>query len=224
MRERHDFIDYVIELFGLFGTVSAKRMFGGHGVYLDGLMFAMVSREAIWLKADDINRAEFESAGCELFTYSRGGALATIGFYRAPVDATESAAEMLPWARSAYAAALRANARRVAQERERTERRAARAVAAAANEVAADAALSLPAVKRVRAIKAPQKEAAKSTAKSPAKRAVSRTTARAAQRSAARATERTPTVTTKRAAKARPTKAGGTKVRARVTRHRRSPR
>lgn len=106
------FIDYVMELLGPFGTVAARRMFGGHGVFLDGLMFAIVSEDTLYLKADEMNRVEFEQAGCEIFSYARKGKRATLGFYRAPGDAMESPELMLPWARSAYAAALRTNARK----------------------------------------------------------------------------------------------------------------
>jgi DNA transformation protein len=107
-----EFIDYVLELFGPFGTVGARRMFGGHGVYLDGLMFALVSEDALYLKADEMNRIEFEQAGCEIFSYARKGRRATLGFFRPPEDAMESPELMLPWARTAYAAALRANAKK----------------------------------------------------------------------------------------------------------------
>jgi DNA transformation protein len=107
-----DFVDYVIELLGPFGTVAARRMFGGHGVYLDGLMFAIVSEDALYLKADEMNRIEFEQAGCEPLSYARKGKRATLGFFRAPGDAMESPELMLPWARTAYAAALRTNAKK----------------------------------------------------------------------------------------------------------------
>ncbi len=109
-----DFVDYVIELLGPFGTVVSRRMFGGHGVYLDGLMFALVSEDALYLKADEMNRIEFEQAGCEIFSYARKGKRATLGFFRVPEDAMESPELMLPWARTAYAAALRANAKKQA--------------------------------------------------------------------------------------------------------------
>ena len=108
------FVDYVIELFGPFGTTKAHRMFGGHGVYLDGLMFAIVSDDTLYLKADQMNLVEFEQAGCEMFAYTRKGKRATLNFYRAPEDAMESPELMLPWARTAYAAALRANATKLA--------------------------------------------------------------------------------------------------------------
>jgi DNA transformation protein len=110
-----EFIEYVMELFGPFGTVGARRMFGGYGVYLDGLMFAIVAEDTLYLKADEMNRAEFEQAGCEIFGYGRKGKRATLNFFRAPEDAMESPELMLPWARTAYAAALRTNAKKQSQ-------------------------------------------------------------------------------------------------------------
>jgi DNA transformation protein len=110
-----DFVDYVMELFGPFGTVGARRMFGGLGVYLDGLMFAIVSEDTLYLKADEMNRVEFEQAGCEIFGYARKGKRTTLGFFRAPEEAMESPELMLPWARTAYAAALRTNAKKQVQ-------------------------------------------------------------------------------------------------------------
>jgi DNA transformation protein len=122
-----DFVDYVMELLGPFGTVGARRMFGGHGVYLDGLMFAIVSGDTLYLKADEMNRIEFEQAGCEVFGYARKGKRATLNFFRAPEDAMESPELMLPWARTAYAAALRANAKKQAAGQAQAARKIAQA-------------------------------------------------------------------------------------------------
>jgi DNA transformation protein len=121
-----DFVDYVLELFGPFGTVGARRMFGGHGVYLDGLMFALVMQDTLYLKADEMNRIEFEQAGCEIFGYARKGKRATLNFFRAPEDAMESPEMMLPWARTAYAAALRANAKKQVAGQAQAARKIAR--------------------------------------------------------------------------------------------------
>ena len=124
-----DFVDYVMELLGPFGTVGARRMFGGHGVYLDGLMFALVLEDMLYLKADEMNRIEFEQAGCEIFSYARKGKRATLNFFRAPEDAMDSAELMLPWARTAYAAALRANAKKQVAGQARTVRKIAQSKA-----------------------------------------------------------------------------------------------
>jgi len=122
-----EFIDYVTELLGPFGTVGVRRMFGGHGVYVDGLMFAVVLDDTLYLKADEMNRVEFEQAGCEIFGYTRKGNRATLNFFRAPEDAMESPEVMLPWARSAYAAALRTNAKKQAKAAGNIARAGARA-------------------------------------------------------------------------------------------------
>jgi DNA transformation protein and related proteins len=120
------FVEYVMELLGPFGTVGARRMFGGHGVYLDGLMFAIVSEDTLYLKADEMNRIEFEQAGCEIFGYARKGRRSTLNFFRAPEDAMESPELMLPWARTAYAAALRANAKKQVAGQAQAARKIAR--------------------------------------------------------------------------------------------------
>ena len=123
-----EFIDYVMELFGPFGTIRTRRMFGGHGVYLDGLMFAIVLQDTLYLKADAMNCVEFEEAGCEIFSYARNGRRATLNFYGAPGDAMESPELMLPWARSAYAAALRTNAKKQAAGQARDAAKIAQSV------------------------------------------------------------------------------------------------
>lgn len=85
-------------------------MFGGHGLYCDGAFFGIMLDNTLYLKADDRNRADFERAGCEIFSYSRKGKRATLNFYRAPEDALDAPQLMLPWARGALSAALRARA------------------------------------------------------------------------------------------------------------------
>jgi len=38
-----DFADYAVELLGAAGRVAARRMFGGYGLYCDGVMFALIA-------------------------------------------------------------------------------------------------------------------------------------------------------------------------------------
>ena len=42
-----DYIDFLKEVFSEFGAVSARRMFGGHGLYFDGLMFGLVTQDTL---------------------------------------------------------------------------------------------------------------------------------------------------------------------------------
>ena len=110
MAARDEFLAHALELLAPLGRVTARAMFGGHGLYCDGLFFGIVLENTLYLKADDRNRREFERAGCEIFSYLRKGKRARLNFYRAPEDAMDAPHLMLTWARSALSAALRARA------------------------------------------------------------------------------------------------------------------
>ena len=111
-----EFRDYCLELFdtlsphaGVAG-IATKRMFGGISFSIDGKTFAIIAMEQLWLKVDDETRAAFAQAGCEIFTYVSANKTSTMNYYTVPVEATESAALMRPWAALAWDAALRAAA------------------------------------------------------------------------------------------------------------------
>lgn len=102
------FVDHALDLLAALGSISVRRMFGGHGIYCDGLFIAIVSDNILYLKADAETRDEFERAECEIFSYLRQGKAAQLNFYRAPEDALDAPHLMAPWGRKALAAALRA--------------------------------------------------------------------------------------------------------------------
>jgi len=103
-----DFVSYLVELMQSLGPVRAKGMFGGHGIFLEDLMFALVSKNILYLKADKETITEFKEKGLEAFTYSKKGKEFIISYYQAPEEALEDKDEMYYWANKAYGAALRA--------------------------------------------------------------------------------------------------------------------
>jgi DNA transformation protein len=107
---RDAFVAHALELLAALGSMKARRMFSGHGIYCDDLFFAIVLDDVLYLKADDHSRADFERAGCERFSYLRQGRPAQLNFYHAPEDAMDAPRRMLPWGKKALAAALRARA------------------------------------------------------------------------------------------------------------------
>lgn len=91
------------------GAITARRMFGGHGLFHDGLMFALVLRGTCYLKADAHSQARFDAQGSEPFRYLRAGREAALHSYLSlPGNCLESAEAMTPWALGAIEAALRA--------------------------------------------------------------------------------------------------------------------
>lgn len=122
---RDEFALYCSELLSGLGAVRVRRMFGGHGLYVDGLFVAIIADERLYLKVDATSRARFEAAGCQPFVYMAKGRPHSLNYFTAPDEAMESPALMAPWVRLATEAALRARALKTApgsarQRRSRT--------------------------------------------------------------------------------------------------------
>lgn len=103
----NDFADYLGELFQDFGPINVRRMFGGQGVFHDGLMIGLVADEVLYLKADAQSRQRFQEKGLDAFTYDKGGKPISMSYFQAPDEALDDPSEMQPWAVLAYEAALR---------------------------------------------------------------------------------------------------------------------
>ena len=105
----NDFIDFLHEVFASFGPITAKKMFGGYGLYYDGLMFGLVSDDTLYLKADAENAHYYQQLGLGKFEYLKGGKVMQIAYHLAPAEVMEDREEAAIWARRAYEAALRAH-------------------------------------------------------------------------------------------------------------------
>ena len=93
-----------------------RRMFGKTGVFCDGLMFAMVRDDTLYLRVDDHNRTVFKEAESEPpLNYEKQGRTIDLAFWRVPEHLLDEPDELVTWAQAALAAA-----RRVAAKRGRT--------------------------------------------------------------------------------------------------------
>jgi DNA transformation protein len=103
-----DFVHYIVDLMQSIGPVQSKRMFGGYGLFLEGLMFGLIVDNTLYLKADKDSEQEFKGKGLEAFTYQKKDKAVSLSYFQAPEEALENYEEMNSWANKAYAAALRA--------------------------------------------------------------------------------------------------------------------
>ncbi len=94
-------LEDVVTLCAPLGSVAGKAMFGGFGVFCDGLMFALITRQGdVYLKADDENRPAFEKAGLKKY--------GKMPYHQVPKGALGNWPSLEPWARGALKAAQRA--------------------------------------------------------------------------------------------------------------------
>ena len=103
-----EFVEFVLESLQPLRGVSARRMFGGWGIYKDGVMFALIAYDTLYFKVDDRNRQAYEAADLPYFTYRDKGRPIRMPYCEAPSDGFDDPEILCAWARDAYAAALRA--------------------------------------------------------------------------------------------------------------------
>jgi DNA transformation protein and related proteins len=95
--------EFIRELFAPFGPVTVKRMFGGAGIWSDGLMFALVFDGAIFLKVDEASIPDFEREGSRPFVYTRAKSRGRVGraslsYWRLPERLYDDPDELAVWA------------------------------------------------------------------------------------------------------------------------------
>ena len=105
-----NYLQYVLDLLKVLGPVSAKRMFGGAGLYLEGSFFALIADDVLFFKVDDTNKADYLNAGTGPFKPFGSYAMS---YYEVPADVLEDEEQLKEWAQKEVTAAMRrARARR----------------------------------------------------------------------------------------------------------------
>jgi DNA transformation protein and related proteins len=107
LKSSSGFETFVIDQLSELGEVVPRKMFGGVGLYCDGIFFGLIARDQLYLKVDEETRPTFEAAGSTPFRPYDGRA-GTMQYYVVPVGVLESARDLVGWARRAVAAADRA--------------------------------------------------------------------------------------------------------------------
>ena len=97
-----EFLEYVLDLYREWGGVTARRMFGGAGLYRDGKMFGLIAADVLYLKVDDTNRARFESAGAGPFKPWDDKPM-VMSYYEVPADLMEDAEMLVEWSAQSLA-------------------------------------------------------------------------------------------------------------------------
>jgi DNA transformation protein len=80
----YDNAEAIRELFSEVLPVTVRRMFGGHGVYADGIMFALESGGEIFLKADEQTIPGLQAEGSSRFIYPMRGREVSLPYWRLP--------------------------------------------------------------------------------------------------------------------------------------------
>lgn len=118
------FSDYVVELLAGLGRVEARRMFGGAGLFRDGVMFGVLLNDVVYFRVDDALQADLTAQGSEPWVYTRNGEAREMGYWRMPETAADDPDEAVDVARRSYAAAVKRKADGAARPRRASAKKA----------------------------------------------------------------------------------------------------
>jgi DNA transformation protein and related proteins len=122
----NDYRDFVLEQLSAAGRVAPRAMFGGVGLYLDGLFFALIDDDTLYFKADDASRQRYQAAGSRHFCPDPSRPEQSMGYWQVPAEVLEDSDELVLWAREAVGVALAKRGKRSARRRAPVARRGAR--------------------------------------------------------------------------------------------------
>lgn len=105
MATSNSILSHVIELMRRLRGVSARAMFGGHGIYKDGVMFAILADGELYFKVTGANRRAYDERGLAPFVYERRGKKVAMSYRAAPAECMDDPRIMAEWAEPAWRAA-----------------------------------------------------------------------------------------------------------------------
>lgn len=97
-----EFLEYVLDQLSRWENVSARKMFGGAGLYRDGKMFGLIADDVAFLKVDDSNRQRFVQAGSSPFK-PYPDKTTVMSYFEIPPDILEKPEELVEWAKCSLA-------------------------------------------------------------------------------------------------------------------------
>ena len=106
LRSSESFERFVLDQLADLGPVSARKMFGGAGLYCGDVFFGIIARDELYLKVDDSTRDRYERAGMHPFK-PYPDRPTTMKYYGVPLEVLESSVELTRWAHDAVASAGR---------------------------------------------------------------------------------------------------------------------
>ena len=109
------YLAYVLEQLSGLSALRSNRMFGGIGLYSDGLFFGLIDDDTLFFKTDESNAEDYRARRMPRFMPFPDRPEAVLGYHQVPADVIEDAESLVNWARRAIAVALRRQAAKAAK-------------------------------------------------------------------------------------------------------------
>ena len=93
----NSFVIYITDLLSDYGTIRARAMFGGYGIYCNDIIFAIIVENELYFKADKDLAESFAKHGSTPFTYEAKGKKVSMSYWNVSIDIIEDEALLKNW-------------------------------------------------------------------------------------------------------------------------------
>lgn len=107
-----EYCEYLADMLSPWAKVNARAMFGGFGLYRGDRIFGIVVEDTLYFKVSASNRAVYETAGSEPFSYQAKGRRVAMSYWQVPADVLDDAETLCQWAEKAYRVAVESKPKR----------------------------------------------------------------------------------------------------------------
>ncbi len=111
MTDAQKFVAQVVARLSPICPVESRAMFGGYGLFADGVIFALIAYNAVYFKVDDSNRSDYIEAGMSPFSYIGKHKLIQMSYYQIPETVWGNLEILAVWVEHAIAASRRARSK-----------------------------------------------------------------------------------------------------------------
>jgi DNA transformation protein and related proteins len=106
MAVQPSYLEYVLEQLAGLPALRPNRMFGGIGLYSDGIFFGLIDDDTLFFKTGESNVASYRERNMPRFMPFPDRPDAALGYHQVPADVIEDADALREWARRSVAVAL----------------------------------------------------------------------------------------------------------------------
>lgn len=103
-----DFLNFVLDQLSSWDGIYTKRMFGGVALFQEGLAFAMIAFDTLYLKVDKSNIDKYIVQGSQPMKPFKSDEIVK-SFYSVPPDVFENSDEFIKWAKESYEIQIKRN-------------------------------------------------------------------------------------------------------------------
>lgn len=111
MAVRKEYLEFVLDWLSPLGEITNRPMMGGQILYCDGIVFALIAGNTLYLKVDEATRSRFEALGLEAFRPFPDKPSKML-YFPPPAEFFENLDVLLDWGRQAVAVGGRSQNRK----------------------------------------------------------------------------------------------------------------